>query len=69
MGEGKFKDSDVEQYVAALNFIATNANFKDMDIKSIIECRNHFAHLQSMIEKIKANILEVKSVKQVKKDK
>ncbi len=69
MGGNNFKDSDVEQYIAALNFIATNANFKEMDIKSIIECRNHFAHLQAMIEKIKANILEVKSVKQTKKDK
>ena len=49
MGGNNFKDSDVEQYIAALNFIATNANFKEMDIKSIIECRNHFAHLQAMI--------------------
>ena len=67
--ENKFKEEDIEKYIAALNYIASNSKFGDMDIKSVIECRNHFAYLQSIVDKLKANILEVKSVKQVKKDK
>ena len=68
-----FTEEDIQRYTAALNHIALHAKFGDgpSDIKFIIECRNNFAFLQSMISKMEAHILEVKKVthKKDKKDK
>lgn len=65
--KNKFVENDVKQFVAALNFIATEAKFRESpNIKYMIEARNHFAYLQSVLAKIEANILEIKSVEQYK---
>ena len=71
MNKDSFTDEDLKMYTAALNFIALNAKFGEMDIKSIIECRNHFAHLQAMAAKMDKHVLEVKALhkKKEKKDK
>ena len=68
MSDVRFTEDDIKQYAAALNHIALHAKFGDgpSDIKFIIECRNHFAFLQSMMSKMEAHILEVKSVKHKK---
>ena len=58
-----FSEEDAKKYVEALNYIVANATFGDSapKVEVAIEIRNHFAFLQSLLPKIKSNIVgEVK---------
>lgn len=67
----KFSEDDEQRFVSALNWIATEAKFGtgEPNIEYMIVGRNHFAFLQSLLPKIRDNILEVKSIKQAEPEK
>lgn len=66
----RFTEKDTEQYVEALNYIATNARFSNVDsVKGSIELYKHFSFLQNLAQKIDSNIMEFKSIEQVKPEK
>lgn len=58
-----FTEQEQEKYVAALNYIATEAKFGNVDtVKGAIELYKHFSFLQAIAQKINNHILEVKQV-------
>jgi hypothetical protein len=58
---GTFSQEDLDKYIDALNFIATETTFgsEAPKIAYIIKARNHFSFLQSLAPKIEANIAEL----------
>lgn len=65
----QFNEKDSEKVVEFLNFIATKATFDKLSIKEIIQFYGLLSFCQrDLLKKIEANILEVKSLKQLEKE-
>ena len=62
MGHG-FTEEDEKKYITALNYIAKEAKFANVDsVAGSIELYKHFSFLQALSQKINSHILEVKSI-------
>ena len=58
-----FTDTDEKKYIDALNYVATNAKFENVNtVKGSIELYKHFSFLQSIAKKISDNILEIQKL-------
>ena len=63
-----FSEKDAEKLVGLLNFIGTNAKFKELDVKQVIEFYRILNWAQTeLLPKVQANIFEIQEVKQMKK--
>lgn len=67
MSPGSFTEADQEKAIELLNFVAKNAVFKELETNQVIE---YFKLLswaqQELVPKLKANVLEVKAVREQK---
>lgn len=58
--EGKFTSRDVENLVQLLNFVATNAKFSNLDVKSILQFTRLLNWAQTdLLPKIETHKFEV----------
>jgi hypothetical protein len=67
MQDLRFNQADAEKLVKLLNIVAENAVFKELKVADIIQVFGLLSFAQkTLLEKIKANIMEVVEVKELK---
>lgn len=59
MNRQNFTKEDHQKLIDFLNFVAKNAKFNEIQVKEMIEFVKLLGHVQNLVPKVEANILEV----------